>query len=61
MESLQNLKNIMIGKSYAERFEIWKTILDRAEAMEFNEKCQVYTDYVQEFPFTLRPWNYLAQ
>lgn len=61
MENLANLKTIMIGKSYQDRFEIWRTILDKAEIMEFNEKCQVYTEYVQEFPFTLKPWNYLAQ
>lgn len=61
METVQNLKAIMIGKAYPDRFEIWKTILERADELEFHEKCQIYTDYVQEFPFTVLPWNYQAQ
>jgi hypothetical protein len=42
MENLANLKTIMIGKSYQDRFEIWRTILDKAEIMVTNFDSQIY-------------------
>ena len=61
MEKIKNLKKGMRYKKYEKRFEIWKKILKDAEDQDFQVQCELYSEFVQEFPFTFQQWNDFAQ
>ena len=61
MEDLNKLKSTLHGKSYTEKYEIWQKILEKAEAKDFPLRCELYSEFVQEYPFTYDQWNKLAQ
>lgn len=61
MENLNKLKSTLHGKSYNEKYEIWSKILDAVEGYDFHIKCELYTEFLQEFPFVYTQWNTLAQ
>ena len=61
MDQILHHKTQLAGKNYEKRFETWMHILDVSDSVDFDNKCQVQTDYVQEFPFTSDPWVKLAQ
>jgi len=49
------------GKTYGEKYEIWTKILEAAEALDHHLKCELYSEFLQEFPFVYDQWNTLAQ
>lgn len=61
MENLNKLKSTLHGKNYGEKYEIWTRILEAAESLDFHLKCELYTEFLQEYPFVYNQWNALAQ
>lgn len=61
MEDLNKLKSTLHGKSYTEKYAIWQKILEKSESKNFSLKCELFTEFVQEYPFNHDHWNKLAQ
>lgn len=61
MENLNKLKSTLHGKSYSEKYEIWMKILQSVESFESHLKCELYSEFLQEYPFVYDQWNTLAQ
>ena len=61
METLNKLKSTLHGKSYTEKFDIWSKILEAVETLDFHLKCELYSEFLQEYPFVYDQWNTLAQ
>ena len=61
METLNKLKSTLHGKSYAEKYDIWMKILQTVDSFESHLKCELYSEFLQEYPFVYDQWNTLAQ
>ena len=61
MENLNQLKSTLHGKSYGEKYDIWGKILEVTESQDFHLRCELYSEFLQEFPFVYDQWNALAQ
>lgn len=60
-ERISDLRKSLNGKEYGKRYSIWQKILEEATKLDFQFKCELYSDFVQEFPFTYHEWNDFAQ
>lgn len=60
MENINKLKSTLHGKTYSEKYEIWQKILEAMEGQEFHLKTELYSEFLQEYPFVYDQWNALA-
>jgi len=61
MQELNKLKSSLHGKCYSDKYDVWIKILSVVEVLDFHLKCELYKEFLQEYPFTFEQWNYYAQ